>query len=329
MTQPPEGDWPEPDATVVQTAPPVPPPPGPPRLAFEEPAPRRWESLAGWLLAALFLAAAIILLFLWLNDRNKSSAAGTNHVPNLVGEREAQAQTDAQNAGFNLTTVAHESGEPAGTVLDQAPDAGAALEKGARVIAVVSAGKGEITIPDLTGMKKADALTALKTAQLQVKVTETASDKPADTVVAQSPTAGEHVAKNDVVAIVVSKGGKTSTNGGTSTGNQVAVPTVVGMTEADAVTALQQAKLIPEVHQVVSDQPRGQVTGQNPASGEQVKPNSKVVINVSNGPTPTTKTTTVQQTVTQPSGARTRTVTVTRTVTETQTVTVTTQQPPP
>jgi serine/threonine-protein kinase len=321
VAEPPEGDWPEPEETVVQPA--APPPPPPARLAFDEPAPaRRWDGLGGWLLAALFLAAALIFLFLWLSQRDTASATVT--VPELVGQREDAAQASAQGKGLSLTTVVRPSGEPAGTVIDQAPDAGAHLEHGARVMAVVSAGKGEITIPSLVGMQKDAAVAALKTSQLQAKVKEVESDKPAGTVVSQSPTAGENVARNSLVALVVAKG----KSGGATTGNKVPVPSVVGMTEADAVTALQDAKLVPEVHQVAAEQPRGQVTGQNPASGDLVAPNSKVTINVSNGPTPTTQTRTVRETVTE-GGARTVTRTQTVTRTETVTVTTTTTTPPP
>jgi len=317
VSEPPEG-WPEPAETVER------PPDERQRVVFEESAatrgPRRWDDLAGWLLAALFLAAAIIFLFLWLDNRDRSSAVATARVPNLVGESEARAQADAQAAGFSLTTVSRPAGDSAGTVLDQAPQAGAALERNATVIAVVSAGKGAVTVPDLTGMTVKAAIAALDAVELRPIVQRRRSGKPAGTVISQSPASGEHVAKGATVALTVAQGGGAAGSG------PVSVPSLVGTTAADAIAALQQAGLVPDLRQARASAPQGTVAAQNPAPGTHAKRGDTVRLTVSAGPgTQTVTASSPSVSVRTVTVSRTRTVTTTETVTTVQTVT----QPPP
>src|SRR4051812_42384794 len=97
-----------------------------------------------WLLVVLFLAAAILFLVLWLMERNDND---TRNVPSVVGLSLVQAQDKASQRGFTLKSVRRPAGPPAGTVVDQAPQPGADLEKGAQVMAVVSAGQQQVTVP--------------------------------------------------------------------------------------------------------------------------------------------------------------------------------------
>ena len=81
---------------------------------------------------------------------------------------------------------------------------------------------------------------------------------------------------------------------------QVKVPAVQGMSQADAVTAIVDAGLVPVVISVPSQKPQGTVIAQDPPANQQVPRGSKVRINVSGGPASTqTLTVTTSETTTE------------------------------
>src|SRR5580765_8801640 len=89
-----------------------------------------------WVLVILFLGLAVLFFVLWWMERND-----TKDVPSLVGLSAAQARDKASADGFTLETLSKPSEQPSGRVIDQAPQAGAGLESGAQVMAIVSAGQ--------------------------------------------------------------------------------------------------------------------------------------------------------------------------------------------
>ena len=293
------------------TTPPPPPPPDEPTVVT--PADRRREYVEEevaepppvvrpypwwlWVLAGICLALAVLFLVLWLMERND-----TKDVPSLVGLSAAQARDKASTDGFTLETLSRPSGQPSGTVIDQAPQAGAGLEKGAQVMAIVSGGQAQVTVPKLTGSTATAAEQLLQSQGLTATQRSVDSTKPKGIVVAQDPPDGTKVAKGTSVGLAVSSGNGT-----------VKVPAVQGTSQADAVSAITSAGLVPVVIQVPSQQAEGNVIAQDPAPNQQVRAGSKVRINVSGGPAST----------------QTQTVTTSQTQTETQTTatTVTTTSP--
>jgi serine/threonine-protein kinase len=91
-------------------------------------------------------------------------------------------------------------------------------------------------------------------------------------VISQSPDAGNHVHKGDSVDLYISTGPP-----------QVEVPNVIGQQQSAAITALAAAKLTPDVHEVPSTKPPGEVVGQDPRTGKLAE-GATVRINVSKGP---------------------------------------------
>jgi beta-lactam-binding protein with PASTA domain len=285
------------------TAPP-PPPPDDPTLV--DPAGRRAvydEEVVGpppvvrpypwwlWALIVLFLAAAVVFFVLWLMERNN-----TKDVPSLVGMNVAQARDKTSSAGFTLETLSRQSSQPAGTVVDQAPQAGAGLEKNAQVMAVVSAGQQQIQVPKLVGSTATAAEQLLQSQGLSANKRTVDSTKPKGIVVSQDPTEGTKVPKGSTVGLAVSSGQ-----------GQVKVPAVQGMSASDAVDAITKAGLVPIVIQVPSQQQEGKVITQDPAANQQVQAGAKVRVNVSGGPAATqtttvttSQTTTAETTVTTP-----------------------------
>jgi beta-lactam-binding protein with PASTA domain len=277
------------DATLVEeTVEPVPPPPGR-RVIVDEAPPGR--NIWPWLLAALFAAAAIVFFVLWLTQRESGPA--TRNVPNLIGLREPEARSVAQARGFDVETVRRAGLRPAGTVAEQGPEPGVRLQKGAQIILVVSSGRAQVSVPDATGLKLEAARRVLTTAGFTTKTRIVESEKPAGTVLAQDPAAGQKAAKSAEVLLSVSKGP-----------SQVAVPDVQGQTVEQATKALADLGLVTRVIRVASSEPEGTVIAQDPQAAQKVKPGSAVRLNVSLGPQSTTvvstETRTVETTTTTP-----------------------------
>lgn len=83
-----------------------------------------------------------------------------------------------------------------------------------------------------------------------------------------------------------------------TTAAPVAVPTVLGLSTAQAGAALRGAGLLPggETHGFHPTVPRGKVIGTDPGAGAQVKRGSAVVLRISDGPAPTVKATALPST---------------------------------
>ncbi|HQL95100.1 MAG TPA: PASTA domain-containing protein, partial [Candidatus Hydrogenedentes bacterium] len=207
-------------------------------------------------------------------------------VPNVVGLQQAAAATALTGAGLAVGTVTESFSDtvPVGEVMSQTPAAGTSVVPGTAVDLEVSKGPapgGDKEVPNVVGMTQAEAGAALVAAQLTLgTVTEVYSDTvPAGEVISQNPAAGVMVAENTPVNLTVSKGPA-----------PVAVPNVVGMTQAAAEAALTGVGLA--VGAVTEDLsatvPAGQVISQNPAAGVEVAPGASVDLVVSKGPAPVT-----------------------------------------
>jgi eukaryotic-like serine/threonine-protein kinase len=255
-----------------------PPPPYGPGY-YDEP-PRKRRRWGPWLLVALLLAAAGFAgWYVYSQIQDQLDANEPVAVPNVVGLKEEQAVTLIQNAGLE-PDVQHAANADVekDRVFSQNPNPGNRIQKGDRVEIFVSTGAPKTSVPDVVGMNYGDAVQALNDANLNAKKNEVFSPKPAGQVVAQDPPAGRDVVEGTDVVLDVSKGAK-----------QVEVPNVVGMTEADARTTLQQAGFEVSSTSAPSDTtPSGNVSDQSPDGGTQATKGSTVSITVSSGPSTTT-----------------------------------------
>jgi serine/threonine-protein kinase len=91
----------------------------------------------------------------------------------------------------------------------------------------------------------------------------------------QDPVAGTRVPRGNKITIWVSTGLP-----------KAVVPAMVGKQSTDAVAALTQLRLKPDIHTVPSDKPVNEVTGQDPPAGTKIPVGQSVRINVSKGPQP-------------------------------------------
>ena len=255
-----------------------PPPPYGPGY-YDEP-PKKRRRWVPWLLVLLLLAAAGIAgWYVFSQIQDQLAANEPIAVPNVVGLKEEAAVALIQDKGLNpeVQRAANADVEK-GRVFDQNPNAGNRIQKGDRVTLLVSTGPPKTSVPNVVGMNYGDAVQALNDANLAATKHEIFSQKPVGKVISQDPPAGEQVVEGTEIVLDVSRGVK-----------QVAVPSVVGMSEDDATTTLQQAGFAVSSTNAPSDStPEGIVSDQSPDGGTQATKGSTVTITVSSGPSTTT-----------------------------------------
>jgi beta-lactam-binding protein with PASTA domain len=327
MTQPPEPPpppddaWPTPDEptvisasdTVVGAPPPEPVGPPPDRRIG-----------AGMLLAlgALALVALGILIAWYLTHRDddKSTTTVTTvqtattaakvTVPDLTGESFTQAQATLDAAGLASVKKAVSSDQPAGTVVGQAPKAGASLAEGSQVTLSVAKGSPAATtttqattttaatttaatttaatttaptttapaqpttakMPDVTGQTEQAAVTSLSDAGILASLVFVPGEDPLGTVIQQAKPAGTTVPYHAHVQINVSKGPNAQAD--------VTVPNAVGQTLDQAVSTMNAAKLrlIYVKFPVTSQSQSGKVVQQSPLGGGKAPQNAQVLV---------------------------------------------------
>jgi beta-lactam-binding protein with PASTA domain len=213
------------------------------------------------------------------------ATTGPVTVPNVVNQTQAAAATALTGAGLVVGTVTQQSNAtiPAGRVSSQNPFGGVGVTAGSAVNLVVSTGPAPapgptmVTVPNVVNQPQAAATTTIQGAQLVVGTVsqQSSTTVAAGSVISQSPTAGSSLATGSAVSFVVSTG-------------PVAVPNVVNLTQAAAITAITGAGLaLGAVSQGSSATvPSGSVISQNPAAGTGVAAGSAVALVVSTGPVP-------------------------------------------
>lgn len=168
----------------------------------------------------------------------------------------------------------HSSTVEAGTVQAQAPPPGTSLRQGATVIINVSLGVEQVTVPELSGMGRQEALQALEDAELRGEVAFTYSDAVPQEgrVVTQSVQPGSEVDIHSVVTVTVSRGPAT-----------IEVPDVEGEPVSAAVAELSDRGFSPRV----IEEPRpqlgpfrhgetGRVEAQDPQPGNTAQRGSRI-----------------------------------------------------
>ncbi len=202
-----------------------------------------------------------------------SSGPGEAPVP-LVQGLGADAATDRlRDAGFPSEQERRYSDTVGrGKVIGTNPAEGTSVRKGTTVTIIVSRGREQVEVPDVTGQPQADAEAALQQAGLDATVTEQ-EDAGADpgTVLSQDPAGGAQVAPGSSVALVVA-----------TAPADVPVPGVIDASEDDARTTLEEAGFEVRVRETDVDTPDqdGLVVDQDPAEDVAVQPGSRVTITV-------------------------------------------------
>jgi serine/threonine-protein kinase len=224
-----------------------------------------------WLVAAGFVIAAIIAgFFVW-----HELSGSTPQVPVglYTGQPEAQAKQQITNA--HLVALAKRGPSERykqGIVFKQSPDAGSHIDKGGTVTIFVSTGPPKVPVPDVKGQQWPQAQQMLTNAGFVPEEHIVPGDTKGQ-VTATDPPAGKAVAKGSKVRVNVMSGPQ-----------QVAVPSVVGQSLAQATTALHDDGFNVNPAYYDSSAPQNQVIQQNPAPGSRVAKGSTINLRVSNGP---------------------------------------------
>lgn len=140
---------------------------------------------------------------------------------------------------------------------------------------VGSDGGNVVTVPSLDGLTIEQASEILAEYELRLGAqTPEISERPAGTIIAQQPAAGEGIEQGQAVNVTISTGREQST-----------VPQLVGLTSLDDVRiALSDFGLVlGSITEGDSNQPGGYILEQNPGEGTQVAAGSAVDIVVSSG----------------------------------------------
>ena len=211
----------------------------------------------------------------------ESLGVQTVAVPEVRGQSQEDATAAIEAADLTVGEVLERTNAnvPAGAAVRTEPAMGETVDIGSAVTLIVSKGPKQVEVPDVVGMTEADAIAAIEAAELAAGASsdEYSDAVPAGSVISTSPSAGSTVDANSAVDYLLSRGVE-----------QVLVPQVIDLAEADAIAAITAASLtVGSVDSAFDeDIAAGNVSGQDPMAGSEVDKGSAVAYTVSDGPTP-------------------------------------------
>lgn len=194
-------------------------------------------------------------------------------VPDVTSQPFVTAQAQLQALGFQVQRVdQHSTTVPSESVISQDPSPGSTLSAGGAITLTVSLGSN-VSLPSVVARAFANAQSQLQALGLQVqRVDQSSSAINSGFVISQNPTAGTLVTIGSTVTLTV------------STGQDFALPDVVGQLFTDAQTLLQSKNLHVQRVDQASDAVRQDfVISQDPVAGTVVAPGLSVTLVVSQG----------------------------------------------
>ncbi len=198
--------------------------------------------------------------------------------PLIVGLRLDQARQVVAAEGLRLmvSEQREDPTNPKDKVLSQVPLAGVTTRPGGVIQVVVSAGQGQVKVPDTRGLPLVTAVRVLTSADLVPGAVqrEASAEVAKDQVISTSPAAGATVLKKSSVALTVSAGEA-----------QAQVPKVVGASLSRARALLTAAGFTPGRVQVTynEDYGGGRVLAQTPGAGTAAAKGTTVDLVVNEG----------------------------------------------
>jgi beta-lactam-binding protein with PASTA domain/predicted Ser/Thr protein kinase len=200
-----------------------------------------------------------------------STGAGAVPVPDVTGSQVDDARRLLTGQGFTVREepIPDETA-PVGEVVDQTPGPNQDAPKGSEVVLQVSSGPEERPVPDVSGRSLSEASNLLGQNGFTAKsTTEASTTVPKDKVIRTEPAAGTPQPKGAEITVVVSSGPPTAT-----------VPSVVGLTEANAINTLQSKGFTVNVteQETVDSAEDGRVLSQDPAGNTTADKGSTVTI---------------------------------------------------
>lgn len=201
-------------------------------------------------------------------------------VPDLLGKSysEAKEALNSVSLGIELgETRASTEYEP-GQIISQSIEAGMKVDPNTTIVVDICGDGEEVTIPDVDGYTRERAVKALEDLGFTVDVTEAFDDNvAAGNVISITPKAGGKTSRGSVIRVVVSKGKQED--------EEISVPKIEGLTEAEAKNALTSAGLKSgTARSAFSDTvEEGRIISQSIKSGTKVPKDTAVSYEVSKG----------------------------------------------
>ncbi|MFB8084788.1 Stk1 family PASTA domain-containing Ser/Thr kinase [Streptomyces sp. NPDC055992] len=206
-----------------------------------------------------------------------SSGPPKVEVPDVTEKSEDSAREALEKRGFTVTVTSVESdqAEP-GTVLEQSPKGDTKAEENSEVKLKVATEK-LLTMPPVTDRSYEDAVSQLTGNGFKnIGRSDVDSDKPAGTVVEQTPAANEKVGKDTSIILKVSKG--------PAEPEKVTVPgDLVNKTYQDAKAQLEGMGLVVALAPGSVDKPDAKVVMSTPMPNQEVEKGGTVTLNTIDG----------------------------------------------
>jgi len=224
------------------------------------------------ILVALIAGIGIYLAFF-------ANGEGTIEVPRVVGMTEENARVQIEQAHLVVGEVTQENSETveAGLVISQSPAAQSRVAEGTKVNLVISLGTGNVEVPNLVGLTRAEAEALLAELGLVYEAGESRADPDVESgkILSQNPPAGSKVAEGSKVVCVVSTGPES-----------VMIPNVYGMWKTDAEVQLTAAGfVVVYAEEIYSSLDAGRVANQD-VIGQGTR-GQTITLTLSKGPEPT------------------------------------------
>jgi serine/threonine-protein kinase len=135
-----------------------------------------------------------------------SSGPDAQEIPSVEGQSQTEAQNTLSEAGFTNVLVEQQNHDTiaSGTAINTDPGAGSEVAPNSEIRLFISSGPGNATVPDLVGMTREQADSALRERGLTASFHEVEdANNPPNTVVSQSIAANQEVAPGTTVTVTV------------------------------------------------------------------------------------------------------------------------------
>ena len=254
-------------------------------------------TIGGFIVGAIIICVLVYFIGraagLFRSSGAESSSAGTSipesfseepdaedliEVPNLIGLTREQAQTTVTGLSIGIKYAGEEPSEEyaQGEICRQDPEPYAQVARQSTILFYVSSGRAQIAVPGVTGRSLSDAQKVLRDAGFTdfTDTTAPSDSVPVGNVISVSPQEGASVDPDTQIVLTVS-------SGPAAAAEMVNIPSLRGLAQEDAVSALQRMGLRASFqYGYDSSLSIGDVMGQSVPGGTDVAVGSEIILTI-------------------------------------------------
>ncbi len=225
----------------------------------------------------LALAAVVIAGLSWAAVRIAQNVLNETEAPYLVGETEESAQRLGSEKGLKVEVIRQSDDKtPVGVVMMQSREYQYRMKRGDVLVVTVSTGPEQQPAPDLKGKQLAEAQREAERYgfMLLAEPQKRESDLPLNTVLEQTPQAGEIIGSGEIIQVAVS--------------GSVTVPRFAGLTREQAQVLAREMELelvFTEQETAVAER-HNRIADQLPREGERVMAGTAITLAIYVPPLP-------------------------------------------